>query len=455
LPATRTFDENGVLLFEVVRYDPKGFRQRRPDGHGGWIWKLGDTRRVLYQLPQVRHAVTTGDVIYIPEGERDVHALEKVGVVATCNPGGAGKWRPEYTAALAGAYRVVIVRDRDAPGRAHTQQVRDSLVGHVGEVIVVEPVVGKDAADHLGAGRTVEEFEIIDLDAADGDTSPDNELADWQPVDLGPEWRGEKIRPTADVFKRDDGLALLLPGVNGIHADSGDGKSILANIIALTELRAGWPVIWVTYEDANEELIIERLRQLGATWDEVARLHLFVADDALTGGAEQLAALTLEVGTRLLVLDSVGEAMAVGGVNEDRDNEVGPWFRRTLRRIHDLNPAVALGPSTTPPRRKTIRCSRRGRNGSGPPSPAAHTSATCGRRSLEVPLATSSPSSPRTGAARSNGATSPPRSCSTPPPSPTRGPSRHRDKATVSIRKCVGAPPPNESSRCSASHPSP
>ena len=30
-------DESGNLLFQVVRFNPKGFRQRRPDGNGGWI----------------------------------------------------------------------------------------------------------------------------------------------------------------------------------------------------------------------------------------------------------------------------------------------------------------------------------------------------------------------------------------------------------------------------------
>src|SRR5215471_19110752 len=43
-------DEKGELLFQVVRYQPKDFRQRRPDGSGGWIWKLNGTRRVLSRL---------------------------------------------------------------------------------------------------------------------------------------------------------------------------------------------------------------------------------------------------------------------------------------------------------------------------------------------------------------------------------------------------------------------
>src|SRR5262249_4742861 len=47
-------DEQGKLLYQVVRFDPKDFRQRRPDGSGGYIWNLKDTRRVLYRLPELK-----------------------------------------------------------------------------------------------------------------------------------------------------------------------------------------------------------------------------------------------------------------------------------------------------------------------------------------------------------------------------------------------------------------
>src|SRR5262249_16941086 len=62
-------NERGDLLFQVVRLHPKGFRQRRPDGNGGWIWSLGETRRVLYRLRELRVAIDFDEVIYIVEGE--------------------------------------------------------------------------------------------------------------------------------------------------------------------------------------------------------------------------------------------------------------------------------------------------------------------------------------------------------------------------------------------------
>jgi hypothetical protein len=68
-------DEIGELLFQVIRLDPKDFRQRRPNGQGGWLWSIGETRRVLYRLPEVGEAVALGRTIFIAEGEKAVDGL--------------------------------------------------------------------------------------------------------------------------------------------------------------------------------------------------------------------------------------------------------------------------------------------------------------------------------------------------------------------------------------------
>jgi 5S rRNA maturation endonuclease (ribonuclease M5) len=155
-------DEHGELLFQVVRLYPKDFRQRRPDGNGGWEWKMTGTRRVPYRLPRVIDAVKNGYTVFIVEGEKDVHALEAAGEVATCNPGGAGKWRAEYAEHFTGA-DVVIVADKDRPGRIHARRVADSLEGKADRVVITEAVEGKDAADHLAAGYSADDLFLIDL----------------------------------------------------------------------------------------------------------------------------------------------------------------------------------------------------------------------------------------------------------------------------------------------------
>jgi hypothetical protein len=46
-------DGVGTLRYQVVRYVPKDFRMRRPDGRGGWIYSLTGVERVLYRLPDL------------------------------------------------------------------------------------------------------------------------------------------------------------------------------------------------------------------------------------------------------------------------------------------------------------------------------------------------------------------------------------------------------------------
>lgn len=120
-------DAAGALLFQSVRLrDPKDFRQRRPDGDG-WTWKLGDTRRVLYQLPGVVAAVEAGRSVWLPEGEKDADALCELGFTATTNPMGASSWSDEYAESLKGAPWVLVLADCDEPGRKAAQARARSL----------------------------------------------------------------------------------------------------------------------------------------------------------------------------------------------------------------------------------------------------------------------------------------------------------------------------------------
>jgi putative DNA primase/helicase len=170
-------DEQGNLLFQAVRMSPKSFRQRRTDGQGGWIWKLGDTRRILYRLPELRAALAANPNarIVIAEGEKDCLALVAAGRLATCCPMGAGKWSEDLTQQLvdAGAELVTIVADKDVPGYNHAKQVRDSLTNAGCKVSVVHAVEGKDAHDALVGHRLDIKVAFVRIDdELDGLASP-------------------------------------------------------------------------------------------------------------------------------------------------------------------------------------------------------------------------------------------------------------------------------------------
>ena len=149
-------DEHERLLFEVVRYEPKSFAQRQPDGKGDWIYNLEGVPRVLYRLPDVIRAQEHGETIFIVEGEKDAESLRALGLCATTNPHGAGKWRDEYSKVLRGAH-VVIIPDADEPGRRHAKTVAKSLLGKAASIKIVK-LEAKDVSDWLASGGTKEEL---------------------------------------------------------------------------------------------------------------------------------------------------------------------------------------------------------------------------------------------------------------------------------------------------------
>jgi hypothetical protein len=110
-------DEEGTLLSQAVRYEPKDFSQRRPDGNGDWIWNVEGVRRVPYRLPELIAAVEAGGTVYVAEGEKDADALAKAGVVATTSPMGAGQLAGRVRRAAQGCRR----RHRRRPRRRGTK----------------------------------------------------------------------------------------------------------------------------------------------------------------------------------------------------------------------------------------------------------------------------------------------------------------------------------------------
>ena len=112
---------DGELRFQVLRKRGKTFACRRPLPGGGWAWNLTGVERLLYRLPETLAAARAGGVVYVVEGEKDADRLAGLGLAATTNPGGAGKWLPWYSATLQSAH-VVLLPDCDATPRASAQR---------------------------------------------------------------------------------------------------------------------------------------------------------------------------------------------------------------------------------------------------------------------------------------------------------------------------------------------
>lgn len=157
--------QTGEVKLQVVRYEPKTFKQRRPDGKGGWSWSVPATERILFNLPAV--VQNAGKAVCIVEGEKDVLSLAEIGVVATCNPGGAGKWQSNYTDALTGR-DVLILPDNDTPGEDHAEIVARSLYGRAKSIRIIRlPGLAPkgDVSDWIAAGGTRDDLVRLRNDA--------------------------------------------------------------------------------------------------------------------------------------------------------------------------------------------------------------------------------------------------------------------------------------------------
>lgn len=149
-------DATGALNFEVVRLEPKDFRQRRRSKSGGWEWKAGD-RSLIYRLPELL-AASDDAIVFVPEGEKDTDALAALGLVATTNAGGAGKWSDANSRWLDGR-RVVILPDNDEAGRLDAERKLASLRPRAARVAVLNlPNLRDkgDVSDWLADGGTAE-----------------------------------------------------------------------------------------------------------------------------------------------------------------------------------------------------------------------------------------------------------------------------------------------------------
>jgi hypothetical protein len=304
--------KDGAELFEVVRYEPKGFSQRRRNG-SGYVHSLGDVERVLYRLPQVLAAIADNQPVYVVEGEKDVHALERAGATATCNPGGAGKWRPEYTDTLRGAH-VAIIADQDKPGREHALTVARSLEGIAKTVQLFTPAAGKDAAEHLDKHSIAElvPVESDEITEAEAEADDDDYFVS---VDL------TKIKVRSITWIEKPFLATgelhILQGHGGV------GKGALTIMWAAEASRRKERVVLISAEDDLSSQVIPRLLAAKADLRYIRPIERKDDGGALSipGDVEQLKRYIVKHKIKLLVVDPLLSHVD-GKVDSYKDHDV-------------------------------------------------------------------------------------------------------------------------------------
>jgi 5S rRNA maturation endonuclease (ribonuclease M5) len=310
--------------------DPRGASYEYPDGRT--VLRTPDkrfTQRGNTKGRALFHADRIGDaqLVYVVEGEKDGLAVEAAGATAVCPAMGAGKANRFDWSPLAGK-DVIVVADRDEPGRRHAADVAKLLDRTTARVRIAEAVVGKDAADHLAAGKTLDDLVATPQAARVALTR----LADVTPEQVSWLWPG----------RIPVGKLVTLDG------DPGLGKSTLAlEFGAVVTNGSTWPdgttcahpgaVLLMSAEDGPADTIRPRADGAGA---DVTKIHLIEGVPVDTDGTlrpptlADVAALDdaiTRTGARLLVIDVV-MAYLPTGTDAYKDQDI----RQVLSRLASL-----------------------------------------------------------------------------------------------------------------------
>lgn len=318
-------DAGGPLVFQVVRGPGKRFWQRRPLADGSWESNVRGVPRLLYRLPELLSTPLDAEVLIL-EGEKNVDRARTLGFTATCNPGGAGKWRGEYAEHFRGR-TVVIVADNDNPGHAHARIVAQALVGTAASVRVISALPGVDSggdlSDWLDAGGTADE--LRELIVSTPGYKPESEglpshprvtlirLADVQPEPVGWLWTPYIPRRKLTLLEGDPGV-----GKSWITAAVATGVTLGRGLPGEQRSEQG-AVLMMSAEDGLADTIRPRLDRMGA---DVARIfspeELLILDDE---GFLVLEEYITQVTPALVILDPI-VAYLGARVDTHRANEL-------------------------------------------------------------------------------------------------------------------------------------
>jgi AAA domain len=351
-------DADGTLLYQVCRFEPKAFCQRRPNGNGGWTLNLNGITRVPYRLPDlIKYDFGT---VFVTEGEKDADRLAELDLVATT--AASGKWDGIDIGVFAGR-DVMILEDNDDTGRrkaSDTAALLDSVANTVRVVSLAGLPERGDVSDWLDAGHKADELIEVcfaaplrhPAQAPQEKNAPEATPTAAKGVSSAPEpplelplrfidvtaWHGQSV-PDREwcVLNR-----IPMRNVTLFSGEGAIGKSIVSLQLAVAHaLGKDWlgampepgPALVVACEDDADELhrrLSLILNQYGATFEDLKDLHplSLAGQDALlatpdrsglmkpTRLFDQLSVAACKIHPKSIILDNSADVF--GGNENDR-----------------------------------------------------------------------------------------------------------------------------------------
>jgi hypothetical protein len=212
---------DGSYAWTKTRYVTKGGKKRfrcevLDETTKRWSSGRPDDVPLLFNLATVASILATYPTtpLVIVEGEKDVNTAGGLGLLATTNADGAGKWRVEDTRTLIklGVQKVIVCPDNDGPGIEHGIYI---------------------AKTFQSANIEVRWLELPALGAKE-------DLSDWVPKQTDPEALLAELidaAPRFDANALDWRNRLKMPGRNAGHSYRGDIPNMLLALECEPRLR--------------------------------------------------------------------------------------------------------------------------------------------------------------------------------------------------------------------------
>lgn len=156
----------------------------------------------------------------------------------------------------------------------------------------------------------------------------------WASVDIAAVWETAESETQTDVghLSGDMPIGIFYRGkVNGVHAESEAGKSWLACLVVVQEIRARRHVAYIDFED-DAASIVRRLKLLGANREDLVNLfHYRNPTGPLTEADEQELRGLISYGGSLAIFDGMTEAMALDGLKGNDAEDVAAWHAKMTK----------------------------------------------------------------------------------------------------------------------------
>lgn len=150
--------------------------------------------------------------------------------------------------------------------------------------------------------------------------------------------------PEPEIGHRQDGAGLFYLGaVNQLQAEPSAGKTWIALVTAVEVLAAGGAVVMIDNDD-TKWATYARMLALGAPGDAMRTRFRYLKPSGPMGVAElaELNQIMDDLNPDLVIIDGVGDALAMEGLSEDKASEFLVWANKIPRPLARTGACVIL-----------------------------------------------------------------------------------------------------------------